>query len=70
MKPDDELKDTKLEAYQRAMMEILYPVAAMRKQLQEGEVLDGYMAIQLAQDPAYLRNIAEKVIRENDPEFL
>lgn len=52
-----------------ALREIANPVQAMRARLQDGEQLNGLAAMQLAESPEYLRNIAKAAIEKfsSDP---
>ena len=42
----------------QALEEISSPIRFMRERLEEGEQLNGVMAVQLAQDAEYLKGIA------------
>jgi hypothetical protein len=48
----------------KALKEINDPIAAMRNNLKEGEILNGIMAVALSKDPEYLRNIAFGALSE------
>lgn len=58
------MKSKELETAKLALKEIINPVHYMQERLQKGESLNGLMAIQLAKDPEYLRNIAKKALEE------
>ena len=57
LKYKDEVKK-----YKEALEEIKSPVLFMQNRLQKGESLNSGMAIQLAKDANYLREIAEKAL--------
>jgi hypothetical protein len=50
-----------------ALEEIKSPINYMQKRLKEGEQLNGFYAIQLANDANYLRSIAASLIKDLDP---
>ena len=58
------------DVYESALDEIVHPIKYMKEQAKkEGGILDGYFASRLADDPSYLRVIAEKALKqfnEND----
>lgn len=45
-----------------ALEEIIAPIPFMEKRLKEGERLNGLVAVQLAEDAEYLRDIAYKAV--------
>ena len=45
-----------------ALEEIISPIPYMEKRLEEGERLNGLVAVQLAEDAEYLRDIAYKAV--------
>lgn len=45
-----------------ALEMIINPIEAMRRELQEGEQLNGMVAMQLASDPEYLRGVAKAAL--------
>ena len=45
-----------------ALEEIIHPVRFMKERLEEGERLNGMVAVQLAKDAEYLRDIARKAL--------
>ena len=45
-----------------ALEEIIAPIPFMEKRLEEGERLNGLVAVQLAEDAEYLRDIAYKAV--------
>ena len=54
----DELKE--------ALDRIADPIAYMERNLKEGERLDGMMAIHIANNPEYLKKIAEAAIKNTE----
>lgn len=46
----------------KALQDISDPIAALERNLKKGERLNGMAAVQLSNDPYYLRKIAEKAL--------
>jgi hypothetical protein len=57
-------KDAEIAKLRVALEEIAQPIAFIRKNLKEGEALNGSMAIALANDPNYLKGIAKAALRD------
>ena len=51
-----------------ALDNIAHPIASMRRNLKEGQVLNGQMALALATDANYLQSIANNAITELNKE--
>ena len=56
------LFDSQTKIYKEALKEIESPISFMQDRLQEGEKLNGIMAIELSKDHNYLKGIARKVL--------
>lgn len=50
-----------------ALWKIAHPIDAMQSKLREGEKLNGPMAVMLASDPSYLKEIAQKALAATEP---
>lgn len=59
---DYEALQAKNDALMEALEEIIAPIPFMEKRLKDDERLNGLVAVQLAQDAEYLRDIAYKAI--------
>jgi hypothetical protein len=55
-------KQKEIDRLKEGLKEIVSPILFMQDRLQEGEKLNGMMAIQLSEDPNYLKEIAKKVL--------
>lgn len=62
-KSPKELQEERDEAI-AALDEIVSPILYMTQRLKEGEQLNGPMALALAKDPSYLRQIAERALKK------
>jgi len=54
----------KLKIALDALNAISNPVKHMRENLPDGHMLNGYMASQLSNDPAYLKDLAAKALAQ------
>lgn len=59
-------REEQLEIARRALEDIVDPIAAMKRNLQDGEVLHGARAVGLSVDPYYLREIAQSALDDID----
>ena len=50
-----------------ALKDIVSPISAMQRDLQEGELLHGIMAYALSQDVNYLQSIAARALEGSKP---
>jgi hypothetical protein len=55
-----------IKKYKESLKEIESPISFMRNRLQEGEELNGIMAIELSKDHNYLKGIARKVLSDEN----
>lgn len=55
-------KQNEIDNIKLALKEIESPISFMQDRLQEGEKLNGMMAIELSKDHNYLKGIARKVL--------
>jgi hypothetical protein len=58
------IKGQLLETAISALKEIVEPITYMKKRLEPDERLNGQMAVQMANDPEYLKDIAKKTLRD------
>ena len=54
------------EELREALKNIANPIAYMESRLQEGERLNGMMALQLGNSPEYLKGIAEQALKNSE----
>ena len=54
------------EELREALKNIANPIAYMESRLQEGERLNGMMALQLGNSPEYLKGIAEQALKKSE----
>ena len=60
---ENNFKNSKqLEIAIQALNDIIDPVNKLRRNLKEGELLNGLFAIQIMKDPSYLRSIASNAL--------
>ena len=64
MLPSELLKQN--EELREALKNIANPIAYMESRLQEGERLNGMMALQLGNSPEYLKGIAEQALKNSE----
>jgi tRNA A37 threonylcarbamoyladenosine modification protein TsaB len=50
-----------------ALWKIAHPIDAMQSKLREGEKLNGPMAVMIASDPSYLKEIAQEALAATAP---
>ncbi len=56
--------EDKLKIAEQALMDIIDPIKAMKRDLKGGYELNGHMAYELSNDPNYLKDSASKALRE------
>ena len=56
--------EDKLKITEQALRDIVDPIGAMKRDLEDGYELNGQMAYEMSIDPNYLKDVASKALRE------
>lgn len=54
----------KLRIMEQALRDIVNPIEAMKRDIEDGYELNGLLAYELSNDPNYLKDVASKALRE------